>query len=328
MKNINNEIVISNLMRAKNKQSFFALHQIQSKIKAINSDIKVEFHILWDDTNECNQQEEQYWSDLMNSEIEHLTSYSKEFFNEYVVNEYECLDYVEKFSKYKAIYFIIMAHYLRNKLQKEYYMIYDDDILINDNFAHITNLMIKHIPVLITEPMNSNCDKVLFDKLYQIFGPEFYSRYVERNPYMLGFNAGFQGIDLSLYDIFMQRDSFMILLDLFEYKTIYDDDGNEIWGPDRFMIDTQQQSFMGLMNVVASQRNPHILDWNEYFVVPNFGEHPVFGQLSPDDEPDNGWRAGLSSRITHFIGHTQGKGKPKQFLDKVDEYLTNNNFEI
>jgi hypothetical protein len=34
----------------------------------------------------------------------------------------------------------------------------------------------------------------------------------------------------------------------------------------------------------------------------------------------------IQSKITHFIGHTQGKGKPKQFLDRVDKYLTEHNF--
>lgn len=32
------------------------------------------------------------------------------------------------------------------------------------------------------------------------------------------------------------------------------------------------------------------------------------------------------NKITHFIGHTREKGKPKQFLDKVDKYLKLNNF--
>ncbi len=115
-------------------------------------------------------------------------------------------------------------------------------------------------------------------------------------------------------------------MDLFEYKSIYDENGEEIWDSRRYFIDTQQQSFMSLLNIVASQQNPHILNVNEYFVVPNFGFHPVHGQLDPNDEPDGGWRWGLQSKITHFIGHTRGKGKPKQFLDKVDEYLKLNNF--
>jgi len=320
------EIVISNMMRAKNKQSFFALHQIQSKIKALYPEAKVDFHILWDDTNELNLQEEKKWSDLIDKEIECLTSYSKDFFNNYVENIYG-LDYVEKFNKYKAIYFVIMAHYLRRVLCKDYYMIYDDDILINNDFKHITDLMLDKIPVLISEPVNVNCDKVLADKLVRTFGNEFAQIYSKRNPQFKGFNAGFQGIDLSIYDNFLSTDRFQMILDLFDYKTIYDKDGKEIWGTERFIIDTQQQSFFSLMNVVLSKKEPHILDDNEYYVVPNWGEHPVYGTFNSEDE-FGGWGLNLKSHITHFIGHTLGKGKPKQFLEKVDEYLINNNFEI
>ena len=320
------EIVISNMMRAKNKQSFFALHQIQSKIKALYPNAKVDFHILWDDTNELNLQEEKKWSDLIDKEIECLTSYSKDFFNNYVENIYG-LDYVEKFNKYKAIYFIVMAHYLRRVLCKDYYMIYDDDILINNDFKHITDLMLDKIPVLISEPVNVNCDKVLADRLVRTFGNEFAQIYSQRNPQFKGFNAGFQGIDLSIYDNFLSTDRFQIILDLFDYKTIYDENGKEVWGTERFIIDTQQQSFFSLMNVVLSKKEPHILDDNEYYVVPNWGEHPVHGTFNSEDE-FGGWGLNLKSHITHFIGHTLGKGKPKQFLEKVDEYLINNNFEI
>jgi hypothetical protein len=320
------EIVISNMMRAKNKQSFFALHQIQSKIKALYPNAKVDFHILWDDTNELNLQEEKKWSDLIDKEIECLTSYSKDFFNNYVENIYG-LDYVEKFNKYKAIYFIVMAHYLRRVLCKDYYMIYDDDILINNDFKHITDLMLDKIPVLISEPVNVNCDKVLADRLVRTFGNEFAQIYSQRNPQFKGFNAGFQGIDLSIYDNFLSTDRFQMILDLFDYKTIYDENGKEVWGTERFIIDTQQQSFFSLMNVVLSKKEPHILDDNEYYVVPNWGEHPVHGTFNSEDE-FGGWGLNLKSHITHFIGHTLGKGKPKQFLEKVDEYLINNNFEI
>ena len=42
------KIVIANVMRSKNKQSFFALHQINKKIKEYDSSIEVEFNIIWD----------------------------------------------------------------------------------------------------------------------------------------------------------------------------------------------------------------------------------------------------------------------------------------
>lgn len=321
------EIIISNLMRAKNKQSFFALHQIQSKIKALNPDVHLEFHILWDTENELGMQDDKKWEDLINSEIKNVISYDKKFFINYVKEFYD-LDYDDKFKNWKAIFFILMAHYLRRVKLKHYYLIYDDDILINDNFEHISNLLLEKIPFGITEPMNYHCDKVLFQKLINLFGEGFLQIYKERNPNAFGFNAGFQGIDLSIYDNFLSVDRFKFLLDIFEYKSIFDESGNEIWGNERFLIDTQQQSFFGLMNTVFSKKQIHILEPKEYFVVPNFGEHHIFGNLHPEDVPDGGWRAGLSSKITHFIGHTRGKGKPKQFLEKVDEYLTKNNFVI
>jgi hypothetical protein len=318
------EIVISNLMRAKNKQSFFALHQIQSKIKKIYPDVRIEFHILWDDTNELNLQHEEKWSNLIDTEIENLFSYDKEFFNLYV-SEYYDLDYINKFNTWKAIYFVIMAHYLRRVKLKQYYLIYDDDILINDDFKHVCDLLLKKTPLFITEPANMNCDKVMFQKLVNNFGEGFFHIYNNKNPNHYGFNAGFQGIDLSIYDNFLSVDRFKFILDLFNYNSIYDENGDEIWDSRRFLIDTQQQSFFGLMNTVFSKKAIHILDPNKYFVVPNFGPHPVHGQLDPNDEPDGGWRWALESKITHFIGHTRGKGKPKQFLDRVDIYLKENN---
>jgi len=325
---MNKEIVISNLMRAKNKQSFFALHQIQSKIKNLYPDVRVEFHILWDNTNELNLKNEKKWEDLIDSEIENLYSYDKEFFNNYV-KEFYGLDYDEKFTTWKAIYFILMAHYLRRVKLKHYYLIYDDDILINDDFKHICDLILDHTSVTITEPMNMNCDKVLFQKLIDIFGEGFLNLYIERNPNHHGFNAGFQGIDLSIYDDFLSKDRFQSILDLFEYKSIYDEKGEEIWGDNRFFIDTQQQSFFGLMNTVFSKKPIHILDPEEYYVMPNWGVHPEYGQLTQDDE-EEGWGYSLQSKLTHFIGHTVMRGvnhgKPKSFLKRVDKYLKENNF--
>jgi len=312
-------------MRAKNKQSFFALHQLQSKIKSNYPEANIEFHILWDDTNELNLQTEEKWANLIDTEIDNLHSYDKKFFNDYVKDCYG-IDYDEKFATWKAIYFIIMAHYLRRVKMEKYYLIYDDDILINDDFKFITDLLLNQVPFGITEPANYNCDKVLINRLQTVYGETFISNYKSRNPNMYGLNAGFQGIDLSIYDDFLSADRFKTLLDLFNYQSIFDENGEEIWDNRRFFIDTQQQSFFGLMNTAVSKKSIHILDPEKYFVVPNFGPHPVHGQLDPDDEPDGGWRWGLESKITHFIGHTRGKGKPKQFMDRVDEYLLTNKF--
>lgn len=320
-------IIISNMMRCKNKQSFFALHQIQNKIHKIDPSINIEFHILWDtDPSNHEKMDDPYWANLIDTQIQNIHSYNRKFFKDYVKEFYHDSN-VDRFDVFPSIYFVLMAHYLRRVKLYDYYLIYDDDILINDDFSHILDKIVQQVPVLISEPMNMNCDKVFFQRIASIYGQEFVEIYKQRNPRMLGFNAGFQGIDLGVYDNFLSVDRFNFLLSLFEYKSIYDANGEEIWGDERFYIDTQQQSFFSLTNVVLSRKDPHILDIDEYFVVPNFGTHPVYGPIDHEDEL-SGWGVGLKSKLTHFIGHTRGKGKPKIFLEKVDEYLTKEGFII
>lgn len=320
------KILVSSLMRAKNKQAFFALYQMQSKVKNLYPDLKVEFHVIWDSiSNELGLQDDQHWAKLIDEHITHLHSYDKNFFNEYVKQAYG-LDYKDKFSVYLSIYHVLIGHYLRRVKLEDYYLVYDDDILIQDDFKVPCDVVISKTPMFIVEPANMNCDKVLFNKFLNLYGREFQDVYLQKNPRAFGFNGGFQGFDLTIYDDFLSSDRFKLLMELFEFTSIYDENGQEIWDSRRFVIDTQQQSFAGLANCALSKKPIHILDPEQYFVVPNFGPHPKHGQLDPHDEPDGGWRWGLESKITHFIGHTRGKGKPKQFLERVDEYLKQKGF--
>lgn len=322
-----NKVVISSIMRCKNKQSFFALHQIQNKIHALNPKIDVEFHVLWDsDESDHEKRDDEKWSKTIDEHIPNYHSYNRQFFKDYAKSLYEVSD-VEKFDLYMPSYFILMAHYLRRVKMYDYYLAYDDDVVINDDFSHPLSLILDRTPMLISEPMNVMCDKVLLERFVRMFGEEFWHIYVNKNPTKMGFNSGFQGIDLSIYDNFLSVDRFKDLLSIFEYKSIYDSDGNEIWGGERSAIDTQQQSFFSLMNIVLSKKHPHFLDVNEYYVVPNWGVHPKFGKIDPEDELD-GWGINLKSRITHFIGHTRGKGKPKMLLNYADKYLSDRGFEV
>lgn len=319
------KIVIANMMRCKNKQSFFALHQIQTKLLDVDPTIDVEFHIIWDsDPTHHEKQDEPKWVELIDTHIKNIHSYDRQFFKEYIRTAYEEVN-TDQFDVWPPIYLILIAHYLRRVKLYDYYLMYDDDVVINYDFADMAHLMVNKVPVLISEPMNSNCDKVMFQSLIGIFGNEFVDRYKDRNPMMLGFNAGFQGIDLSIYDSFLSSDRFMQLLSLIQFKSIYTETGEEIWGNERFFIDTQQQSLCSLMNVVLTKTNPHILNPEEYYVVPNFGHHPKFGALNPEGELD-GWGPCLKSKISHFIGHTRGKGKPRMLLQLVDKYLTEQGF--
>jgi hypothetical protein len=109
---------------------------------------------------------------------------------------------------------------------------------------------------------------------------------------------------------------------------LVDEQGKEITGSERTMIDTQQQSFFGIMNIIRSKKRPIILDPKNYFICPNWGYHPIYGQLNPENEFE-GWDINMKSKIVHFIGHTVLEGvyygKPKLYNKLVDDYLKKQN---
>lgn len=321
------KIVIANVFKEKCKQSFFALHQIHNKIKSYDSSIDVEFHIIWDKDEDDLTTSNSHWVNLINNFGFNLHSYNKQFFVDYAVKAYQQdRDKITTdFGNFFAIHVLMLFHYLRRVKLFDHCLRYDDDILINYDFSDVIEAALENRSILITEPFNFNCDKVMIQKIMDIYGGEqAFDFYKSRNPNLHGFNSGFQGIDLSIYDDFLSPENFQLFLNMFNYKSIYNEKGEEIWGNERFLIDTQEQSFAGIMNVLKSKKHPYILDPKTCYVAPNWGTHPQFGELNPNDEL-HGWGVCLKSKISHFIGHTQGKGKPKEFLDRVDIYLKENN---
>lgn len=312
------QLTIANMYRAKNKTAFFAIHQALTRL----SEFDINFHIIWDDTEYHDE-----WTDKINNLDCNLTSYTKEQLDQYCLDEGISQDVIDKFPNFKAIYFIIHGHYLRKNNITDYYLIYDDDIVLTKEIGELKKCLRDKVPCLISEPMNPFCDKSLAKILFNMYngGLEYY-RMV--NPEMMGFNAGFQGLSLEMYDDFIGTEMFTVLLELFNYKGIYDSEGKEITGFERTIIDTQQQSFFSTMNILRSSKTPHILSPHLYYVVPNWGRHPVFGELNPENQY-GGWDVNMRSKVIHFIGHTifEGKfyGKPEVFNKMVDEYLKEHN---
>lgn len=311
-------LVIANLYRAKNKMSFFAIHQAIKRL----SEFHLEFHILWDDDAYRDE-----WSDKIDNLDCKIVSYTKDVMDQYCRDYGVPEDKIQRFQKYKAVYFIIHAHYLKKNNITNYYLIYDDDIILTENIDEFKQCLENEKPCLICEPMNQNCDKVMANKLFSLYENSF-EYYKLINPNFLGFNAGIQGISLDMYEDFIDLDYFLLLLDLFNYNGIYDKEGKEITGPERSAIDTQQQSFFGIMNILRSKVKPEILNPLEYFVCPNWGTHPVFGYIDHTNEYE-GWDTNMKSKIIHFIGHSVFNGvyygKAKVFNEYVDKYLKENN---
>lgn len=302
------------MYRAKNKSAFFAIHQALTKL----SEFDIEFHILWDD-----ESYEDEWTKKINDLDCKIISYSKETLIDYCREWGVSEERISSFAKFKAIYFIIHAHYLKYKGITNYYLIYDDDIILQDDIQEFKDCLATETPCLISEPMNSGCDKSMANVLIGLYENSL-EYYKSINPGLLGFNAGIQGISLDMYEDFLDQKHFIFLLDLFNYNGIYDENGKEITGPQRSLIDTQQQSFFGIMNIIRSKKRPVILDPKKYFVCPNWGYHPIYGNLDPTNEYE-GWDINMKSKIIHFIGHTvfEGKyyGKPEVYNKLVDEYL-------
>ena len=312
------KLIISNLYRAKNKISYFAFHQAIKRLPEFD----IEFHALWDDPEYKDE-----WTDKFDSLQCKIVSYTKEQLNEYCLNlgiEKEFID--TKFINFKAIYILLLAHYLRKQLGFTYYLIYDDDIILKEDIKELKYLLKNKIPCLLVECMNSGCDKSLINKIIKMY-PGSYERYQQINPQHYGFNGGFQGIRLEIYDDFLDSKGFKELLDIFNYKGIYDENGKERIGEERTIIDTQQQSFFSIMNQIATTKAPHMLPYPDYYCCPNWGTHPYYGEIDPENEY-GGWDIALKSKIVHFIGHTVMHGieygKPKIYHKLVDKYLNTN----
>jgi hypothetical protein len=310
------KLIIADMYRAKNKLSFFAIHQAITKL----NEFDIEFHIIWDDLKYSDE-----WTEKIHSLDCNLISYTKEQLNDYCREWKISEETIKSFDKFKSIYFIIHGHYLKSKGISNYYLIYDDDIILRDDLNDFKYCLTNEIPCLISEPLNVNCDKVLAPLLFNMYGGNIaYQFYKQRNPQGYGFNAGIQGVSLDMYEDFLTEENFEYLLSIFDCSGIFDETGKEITGHRRTMIDTQQQSFFGIMNIIKSKTEPIILDPNNYFVCPNWGYHPIHGNIDIENEHE-GWDIAMKSKIVHFIGHTFFNGvyygKSKIYHQLVDSYL-------
>lgn len=308
------KLIISNLYRAKNKVSYFAFHQIITRLPEFD----IEFHALWDDPDYKDE-----WTDKFNKLNCNIVSYTKEQLNEYCLKMGIEQDFIKGFKKFYNIYFLILAHYLRKHFGFGYYLVYDDDIILKKEIEELKYAIKEQRSCLLIEPMNPQCDKSLANKIFKLY-PEALNRYQQLNNQHLGFNAGFMGIRLEIYDDFLHPEGFKELLELFNYNGIHDENGKEITGHERNIIDTQQQSFFSIMNQVATTKIPYMLPYPDYYCCPNWGTHPYYGKIEYHNEY-GGWDVAMKSKVVHFIGHTvlDGKyyGKPKYYYKLIDEYL-------
>jgi len=181
---------------------------------------------------------------------------------------------------------------------------YEYDVIFNNDVDYVKNLMLNKIPFGVVEPHNINCDKSLLNKLNNLYGLNLSNYIYKNNSNFYGINAGFQGINLKLFDNFISVNDFSKLLNLFDFNSIIDESGNEIWGALRTNFDTQEQSFYSILNQSHSE-NFVVLPTNEYYFWPCW------------DDVDGYIEKAMKSKIVHFTGHK----KSNKLYELIDNFI-------
>jgi len=281
-----NKIPVARLWHKKGKLEYYTMFQLHKYFP----NLEFEFHIILDQPDYKDE-----WSEKIDELPYKCFWYSKEEMNGYLKNSgYGTEELISNIPNFIHFYHILINHYLRRKFSYNYVLNIEYDVLFNhDDLEQVENCLSKNIPFSITEPANNGCDKALANSLSHIF---------QKNVVMypnVGFNAGFQGIDLSIFDEFINPNTFNILLSLFDFSGIYDKDGNEKVGWERTTIDTQEQSFHSLMN--ATRENHIVLDPSQYYVFPYWVNMEFL----------------MKSKVIHFIGHK----KPEEMFELINNGL-------
>lgn len=289
--NTTNNIAVARLWYRKGKNEYFSLKQFKTHLPYS----KVDFHIVLDEYDYRDE-----WSDKIDNLGLNITFYSKQDILAYINlygKEYDLTKFIHS-------YHLLIGHYLRRVKLYDYMLTYEYDIIFNNkNLDEVIQCINNKIPFGIYEPDNRGCDKALFEDICRIFDNNIAPYLTKNNPQLLGINAGFQGINLSLFDQFLSNSDFHLMMSLFDFSGIHDENGKEKWGELRTKFDTQEQSFYSIFNQLYSD-NFKILNPIEYFFSPCW------------EDMDGYIDRAMKSKIVHFTGHKKAQ--------KLFEIINNN----
>ena len=279
-------IPVSRLWHKKGKLEYYTMLQLQKHFPNIN----FEFHIILDQPSYHDE-----WSDKIDALPFKCVWYSKEDMTDYLKkNNYASDELISKIPNFIHFYHIIINHYLRRVLCYDYSLLIEYDVIFNSgDLSQLDNYLQNKTPFGIIEPANAGCDKALAQSLTDLFGQNVV-KYTNA-----GINAGFKGLDLSIFDNFLNPNTFNMLIECFDFTGIYNEDGTEKTGWTRTILDTQEQSFHSLMNALSP--NHQLLNPEEYYVFPYWVD---VNHL-------------LKSKVIHFIGHE----KPQIMMDLIDKNI-------
>lgn len=296
----NNKLIISRMWYQKGREAYFGLKHITESFP----NIEFEFHLIIND----HDYKDEYTKKIDDLNL-NITFYKKDFFKDYLQAFYSLdEDTISSLINLPHFYHIVIGHYLRRVCLVDYMLTYEYDVVFKDNDLKELNYCLENrIPFGITEPHNPGCDKGLYIAISNLFQSDIKEHIISKNanPKFLGVNAGFQGINLQLFDEFLSVGNFIKLLSIFDFKPLENEDGTKrLEGWDQTMYETQEQSFYSLLNQLYSD-NYRILNIEEYYFWPCWDGVPEFVEKS------------LQSKVLHFTGHK----KSKEWYKIMDAYL-------
>jgi hypothetical protein len=283
-------VAIARLWHRKGKLEYFCIKQLLEYFP----DIEFDWHIVLHSPEYTDE-----WSEKIDKLPISITWYSTTDMLNYLKEcDYVNDEIVDKVPNFVHFYHIIIFHYLRRVFRYEYALAYEYDIIFNSyELSELKDCIENKIPFGISEPANPGCDKALYQELSTLFQADI----LAGNPYAnIGVNAGFQGMNLKLFDNFLNTNTFRDLITCFNFSGIYDEKGDEKQGWERTIIDTQEQSFHSLLNRVCSV-NYKLLSPKQYYFYPSY--------LSLEEM--------YKSKVLHYFGHT----KPEEMLNTIETKL-------
>lgn len=281
-----NKIPVARLWHKKGKLEYYTMLQLHKYFP----ELEFEYHIVLDQYDFKDE-----WSEKIDQLPVKCTWYSKEDMHNYLKDSgYGNDELISKIPNFVHFYHILINHYVRRVYSYDYSLMIEYDVIFNnEDLSQLEEFLTNEIPFGIVEPANPGCDKALAQQLSQMFGQN-----IVKYP-NTGINAGFKGLNLKVFDEFLNPSTFNILLNIFDFSGIYNEDGTEKTGWTRTTIDTQEQSFHSLMNALSPDYQ--LLDPNNYYVFPYWVDMDHL----------------MKSKVIHFIGHE----KPQKMMDIIDSKL-------
>lgn len=278
-----NKVPVARLWHKKGKLEYFTMLQLNEYFP----NLEFEYHIVLDQPDFKDE-----WSEKIDCLPNKCKWYSKEDMHHYLRNcGYGNEELISKIPNFVHFYHILINHYIRRSLGYDYSLMIEYDVIFNSkDLSQLKEFLTNQIPFGIIEPANPGCDKALAQQLSNIFNQNIV-KFPE-----LGINAGFKGLNLKVFDEFLNPSTFNMLLNIFDFSGIYNQDGTEKSGWERTIIDTQEQSFHSLMNALSPDYQ--LLNPSDYYVFPYWVDMDHL----------------MKSKVIHFIGHE----KPQKMLDIVD----------